>query len=67
MKQKEEDYLTPAEATAYILKAYTQETGAIVRSARDLSPLESWLILKVANACALLGQADRKLEALKRK
>ena len=38
---------TKAEASIEILKRYAVETGVIVRSTSDLSPLEEWLISEI--------------------
>ena len=47
------DYITyqkeewPLRVSYYALKQYQKETGTIMRSTSDLSPLEIWLIQKL--------------------
>jgi hypothetical protein len=37
------------ETAVELLKEYAVEQGTIVRSTSDLSPLEEWLLVKLAN------------------
>ena len=41
-----------------LLKRYAEESGTIVRSTSDLSPLEQWLIMRLLRSYSLLELAD---------